>query len=243
MAALPLLLEVQTGKHRGRRVRLTGAEILVGRGEEAAIRIASTEVSREHCRLIPLQGKVRVIDLNSRNGTFVDGRPVNGERILSRGGSLTVGPLTFLLVGNEETVVQCQVAVALKGRTGTSDQLSEDKIVDWLSDYELPVSRQNAAIETSVLKQDEILPAGLLNLNAANSNSTKSSAGHPQTANGKAPSNGNPLPGARPPRKPAVSPHGAPVRTVREEARDIIRRHMEKMAQEQQNPSSSRGQS
>jgi len=214
----PLLLEIQTGKHRGRRVRLTGADVLVGRGEEAAIRIASTEVSREHCRLIPLQGKVRVIDLNSRNGTFVDGRPVNGERILSPGGSLTVGPLTFLLVGNEETVVQCEVTVALKGRTGTSDQLSEDKIVDWLSDYELPVSRQNAATETSIMKQDQILPGELPNL---------------PPANGKASSNGDPFRGARPARQPTGPLSRTSARSVREEARDIIRRHLEKMAREQ----------
>lgn len=199
----PLLLEIQTGKHRGRRLRLLKAEILVGRGEEATIRIASTEVSREHCRLVPEGAGIRVIDLKSRNGTFVDGRPVDGERFLLPGGMLTVGPLTFLLVGNEEPTTRHPVKVALKGKTGTSDQLSEDKIVDWLSDYELPVTPANASNETSIMR--------------------KSAASTP-------PSGSAPTP-PRPVASPAASLRkSAPVpgtKSVRDEAREIIRRHFE----------------
>ena len=44
----PPVLIVLTGKHKGKRVKLTDTETLVGRDEEARLRIASHEVSRQH---------------------------------------------------------------------------------------------------------------------------------------------------------------------------------------------------
>jgi len=202
MPLTPLLLQIQTGKHRGRRVRLSKAEILIGRSEEATIRIASVEVSREHCRLIPMGDHIRVIDLRSRNGTFVDGRPVNGERLLSPGGTLTVGPLTFLLVGKEETARDQSVTVAIKGKTGTTEELSEEKIVNWLSDYEIPITAANASRETSIIKG-------------------AAPAGNPDSAVDIAsllfPPSG----------KPVAAPGQS--RSVREEAREIIQRHYDSL--------------
>lgn len=202
MSDFPVLLEIQTGKHRGRRLRLQGTEILIGRGEEAVIRIASTEVSREHCRLIPQADGLRVIDLNSRNGTFVDGRPITGERLLQPGGMLTVGPMTFLLIGNEDLSVRHSVKVALKGKKGSSDQISEDKIVNWLSDYEMPVTAANASRDTSIIRKT---PASV--------------TPPPAVAVPVAP----PLPA------PAPTAPLAKIRSVRDEAREIIRLYFESL--------------
>ncbi|WP_437226311.1 FHA domain-containing protein [Planctomicrobium sp. SH661] len=206
MAALPMMLEIQTGKHKGRRVKLTETEVIVGRGEESGIRIASAEVSREHCRLIPDHGRVRVIDLNSRNGTFVDGRPVNGERMLNPGGSLTVGPLTFVLIGNEESAT-LKTAVALKGKSGVGDKLSDDEIANWLSDSEIPTTSPDAPTETAIIKNAPTTePAQPV---AQQPPSSLLSSSHLQVAKRRE------------------------FKSVAEEAQDIIRRHYEMLAQEE----------
>lgn len=58
------------------RWELGEAELVVGRGDKAQARHADAEMSREHFKVAPsAQGHV-LRDLQSRNGTFV-----NGERV------------------------------------------------------------------------------------------------------------------------------------------------------------------
>ena len=55
-------LVIDSGKHRGRQVKLTAGEVVIGRSETAQIRIGSAEVSREHCTLQPTKQGVLVKD-------------------------------------------------------------------------------------------------------------------------------------------------------------------------------------
>jgi pSer/pThr/pTyr-binding forkhead associated (FHA) protein len=142
-------LEIQTGKYKGRQVKLTDKEMIVGRDENARIRISSAEVSREHCILMPTDSGVLVRDLDSRNGTFVDGRPITGEKILYPGGTLTVGPLTFLLLGGHPPKPP-RADVAIGGKAGSTDSLSDDDIASWLSDDEIPTS-SNLGSDTTII--------------------------------------------------------------------------------------------
>ena len=60
----------------GTTLELDGREAaptLVGSGPACAIRLADATVSRRHCELDLVEAGVRVRDLGSRNGTFVDG--------------------------------------------------------------------------------------------------------------------------------------------------------------------------
>jgi pSer/pThr/pTyr-binding forkhead associated (FHA) protein len=93
------VLVVQTGKYKGKRIKVAGPEVLVGRDETAGVRIGSEDVSRQHCLLTPTADGVLVRDLDSRNGTFIDSVPIgHNEDVLMRPGSaLTVGPMTFQL--------------------------------------------------------------------------------------------------------------------------------------------------
>lgn len=217
MASQPLILEIQTGKHKGRRIRLTDAEMTIGRGETASIRIASAEVSRDHCRLISENGRVRVVDLKSRNGTFVDGRPVDGEKLLNPGGLLTVGPLTFLLVGKEEASPLRLPGVRLKGKTGSDDDLSDDDIAAWLSDMELPTVRANEHTDTSILKQPQL-----------DSRATETATPKPELEETSLSLNAFGLPNvvARPDRRRQF-------KSVAEEAQDIIQRHFELLSEQE----------
>ena len=99
-------LIVKSGKHRGRSVRLAAGETLVGREKGCPIRLATADVSRRHCRLI-VAGRgggesVTVEDLGSRNGTYVNDRPVAGVVTLKPGDRLRVGPVRFAYPDPEE---------------------------------------------------------------------------------------------------------------------------------------------
>lgn len=79
-------------------VRLTKPESIIGRQTDCQVRIPVAEVSRQHCRLTREgEGGLWVEDLGSRNGTLVNGRPIEGRTQLQPGDSLTAGPLTFVV--------------------------------------------------------------------------------------------------------------------------------------------------
>lgn len=66
----------------------------IGRHEECSLRIPLSEVSRKHAQIIAEEGSVRVKDLGSTNGTFVNNKRI-GELKLNAGDHLVVGPVVF----------------------------------------------------------------------------------------------------------------------------------------------------
>jgi signal transduction histidine kinase/pSer/pThr/pTyr-binding forkhead associated (FHA) protein len=88
------LLVIQ-GVDTGARFELEDAEVGLGRGVQNAIRIHDTEVSRSHARFEKVDGKFRLTDLHSSNGTFVNGAPIN-SRDLVGGEEIQVGRTVLL---------------------------------------------------------------------------------------------------------------------------------------------------
>ena len=60
---------------------LTKSLTLVGRHQRCDIQINSSRVSRCHCCLVAENGEVGVRDLNSTNGTLINGRSVEAGRL------------------------------------------------------------------------------------------------------------------------------------------------------------------
>jgi pSer/pThr/pTyr-binding forkhead associated (FHA) protein len=91
-------LVVEKGRTRTRAIRLRSAETLIGRRQDADLRILSSEVSRRHCVLrIEEEGYLTVEDLGSANGTFLNRSPVDGQEVVRPGDRLTIGPVTFVV--------------------------------------------------------------------------------------------------------------------------------------------------
>jgi hypothetical protein len=68
---------------------------LLGRGEQADIRLEDTFASSSHARLVP-QGEVMVLeDLGSTNGTYLNGEPLRGPQPLHVGDSIRIGDSEF----------------------------------------------------------------------------------------------------------------------------------------------------
>ncbi|MFD3621069.1 protein kinase [Streptomyces sp. NPDC058676] len=75
---------------------------LIGRGDECGIRLARSEkkVSRHHCMFDVNPPHLRVRDLGSRNGTYVNGKPLRGSpavRELADGDELRIGTAVLLV--------------------------------------------------------------------------------------------------------------------------------------------------
>lgn len=74
---------------------------LVGRDGDCAVRIDSATVSRHHARIVVTRGEATVEDLGSKNGTYVDGRPVRLPVALKDGGQIRIGSvkMTYRALG------------------------------------------------------------------------------------------------------------------------------------------------
>ena len=70
-------------------------EAILGRGRGNAVRIPSADVSRQHCCLHQADGLLEVEDLDSVNGTFVNGDRIVGRTLVQPGDRLEVGPIRF----------------------------------------------------------------------------------------------------------------------------------------------------
>jgi pSer/pThr/pTyr-binding forkhead associated (FHA) protein len=79
-----------------KEIPLTGSAMIVGRKEEADIRIPVGEVSRAHCQIEVNGAKVVIRDLGSSNGTYVNDLKVT-QAVLKAGDRLRIGPVTFTL--------------------------------------------------------------------------------------------------------------------------------------------------
>jgi predicted component of type VI protein secretion system len=88
-------LVVLGGKHPGQEIAVQGSEFLVGRAPECKLRPNSDMVSRRHCMIAVVEGRVTIRDLGSRNGTIVNNKKIAGEHELRTGDKLKIGPLEF----------------------------------------------------------------------------------------------------------------------------------------------------
>jgi pSer/pThr/pTyr-binding forkhead associated (FHA) protein len=90
-------LVVERGTDQKRVVHLHSEQTIVGRRHDCDVRILSSQVSRRHCLLSIQNGYLNVEDLDSSNGTFINGQRAVGKQILHPGDSLEVGPLRFIV--------------------------------------------------------------------------------------------------------------------------------------------------
>src|SRR5262249_52854099 len=77
--------------------QISQAEATLGRARGCTVRIPSSEISRQHCRLRMENGIVTVEDLESINGTFLNGLRVRRIESVHPGDRLTLGPVTLVV--------------------------------------------------------------------------------------------------------------------------------------------------
>ena len=79
---------------------LTEAEIRIGRDPSNSLAISDLSLSRRHCVLSREEGGYKLRDLESRNGTFVNGGAVS-ERRLQHGDQIAVGDSVLIFLSKD----------------------------------------------------------------------------------------------------------------------------------------------
>jgi len=89
----------------GKRLSLPSNVTVIGRRSSCDLQVPLPIVSRKHCQISEVDGQLRIRDLGSRNGTYLNGERV-GEAVLRAGDSIRIGPLTFVfqIDGEPETI-------------------------------------------------------------------------------------------------------------------------------------------
>jgi len=83
-------LVITNGVQEGRVLRLRSGINRIGRSVENHLQVLDPSVSSAHCEVIYSDAEVLVRDLNSTNGTFIDGEPIR-EGHIRLGQSLQLG--------------------------------------------------------------------------------------------------------------------------------------------------------
>ena len=81
----------------GREVTLREGSNILGRDQDAVLWIDVYSVSRQHARITVVGEDATLEDLGSKNGTFLDGRPVQGATAVKDGDVIRIGTVTMTL--------------------------------------------------------------------------------------------------------------------------------------------------
>ena len=90
-------LLTQTGESRGKAFPIDTFPFEIGRANECHLRPLSAAVSRHHCRILDLHGRLLLEDLGSHNGTFVNGQQLTKMALLNPDDAISLGPVVFTL--------------------------------------------------------------------------------------------------------------------------------------------------
>jgi Nif-specific regulatory protein len=79
---------------------LVDGQISIGRDEANQLRLRDSAVSRRHCTIQQAGDRYELVDLDSHNGTFVNGVPV-GRKFIDHGDTIRIGNSEFVFLTHE----------------------------------------------------------------------------------------------------------------------------------------------
>jgi len=133
-----LVLQKKNGDFK--TVPVPNKAAILGRRGDCDIRIPLQVVSRRHCQICQENSSLKVRDLRSSNGTFVNGIKIDDETIVKAGDRLQVGPLEFTVQVDGKTAFEGG-GEAVAEEAGIESEIEEFEPVDddFLDDIDLPV--------------------------------------------------------------------------------------------------------
>ena len=174
-----------TFKPSGKRVdyKMRRATLTIGRGDECNVRIPAASVSRKHCELVVEDDRLRVKDLGSANGTYVNGDRV-AEVCCGPGDMLTVGRVNFLLqIDGEPADIEPFKSIGAGGGQAEEEPatlISEDEaaaLAEDAADSETPGDEDGAAVFSELPGEAESDDADFLAVFESPETDTGDSAG------------------------------------------------------------------
>lgn len=89
-----LVLVKDDGSHKA--FPLTSNLIVIGRRHDCDLRVPLPTISRRHFQIHQNAESLKIRDLESKTGTFVNGKRVNGDTTVKAGDYIRIGPVTFV---------------------------------------------------------------------------------------------------------------------------------------------------
>ena len=88
-------LTVMRGDRKGQEILVGVPAFRIGGAEDCDLCLRSPDVSQQHCIIYVHEGTVAVLDLGSKEGTYVNGSRISTRKVLRDGDELTVGAHSF----------------------------------------------------------------------------------------------------------------------------------------------------
>jgi pSer/pThr/pTyr-binding forkhead associated (FHA) protein len=110
---------VRAGSLKGQRLIVKTPVVNIGRADYNDIVLPDESVSTAHAKLQRREGVWVLVDLDSTNGTFVDGDPVKGEAALAPGATIRFGDVSTVFEPTDDAA-----GVAKGGGTRTIEKLT-----------------------------------------------------------------------------------------------------------------------
>ncbi len=95
-------LVVKAGEEKGTKVSIGKDPLIIGRSEEAQLRLSDQGASREHAEIFRIGNACFVRDLESTNNTFLNDEVVEKEELLQPGDRLQIGTTIIAFQESEE---------------------------------------------------------------------------------------------------------------------------------------------
>lgn len=103
---MPQLIQKNTDGTSLKQFELKGKpSLVVGRGEQADAQIGDEMMSRRHFEISEKNGAYVIRDLQSRNGTTLNGRPLTNEVTIGSGDTVRAGETIFVFADGLNTVI------------------------------------------------------------------------------------------------------------------------------------------
>ncbi len=159
--AMDVILKVLTGAKPGTKIAVKKDKFLIGRSPKCHLCAAHNSVSRQHCLILRRETAVLLKDLDSRNGTLINGHKITpGHKIeLTSGDELEIGSLRFLVTIShgiknlKKSQVKNVTEAALRTAEKKAAAVAEEDITNWLNDE--PSPREHALSDTRTHRTDE----------------------------------------------------------------------------------------
>jgi len=160
---MQVMLKVLSGTHEGKIIPVKDEKFLIGRSDSCQLRPKSESISRKHCVIVQKDGRVLLLDLKSRNGTFINEKQLSPDKakILKTGDKMRCGQLEFEILievgiaNSKQPEVQSIKEAA--GRITEQSSLDSKESIDissWLAEAD-QIDRPGTDLETRQFSMED----------------------------------------------------------------------------------------
>ena len=118
-AEKPVLI-IHEGEKAGQRWMIQRDLVVLGRGSECDLLLPERQVSRQHVRIKHIDDQYVLEDLDSKNGTWVNGQQLKGERVLHDGDEIQIALAVKMIFVESEATAPIKLGDNALKNTGQS---------------------------------------------------------------------------------------------------------------------------